>query len=231
MRPAGPNEGIALGQITAIYVRVSSGRQPTTGQQADLKRWAEGHKDEPLKWFRDRFTGKPTERPAFDKLLADVEAGKVGRIIVWRVDRLGLTAKGLTDLFKDLLARGVGLVSLKEGLDLATPSGRRMADVLASVAAFESEARAERILAGQAAARAAGKRWGGSPKGRRLKVTADQEAVIRRMKEEGDGVSAIARATGLSRPTIYRVLQWNEDTSASGTGPKSRRKPRSRPRG
>jgi DNA invertase Pin-like site-specific DNA recombinase len=220
-----------LSQITAIYVRISGRRQDAAGQQADLKRWAEGHKDGPLKWYRDRFTVETTDRPGFQKLLADVAAGKVARIVVWRLDRLGRTAKGLADLFEDLMARRVDLVSLKEGLDLATPAGRLVANVLASVAANESEARAERILVGQAAARAAGKRWGGSPKGRRLKVTPEQEAAVHRMKAEGEGVSTIARATGLSRPTIYRVLRGGGGTSDDGTRPKSRRKPRSRPRG
>src|SRR4051812_11831030 len=146
------------------------------------------------------------DRPGFDRLLADVAAGKVARIVVWRLDRLGRTAKGLTALFEDLSARGVDLVSLKDGLDLATPAGRLMVRALESVGAYETEERAERILVGQAAARAAGKVWGGSPKGRRLKVTAEQESAVHRMKGSGEGVSAIARATGLSRPTIYRVL-------------------------
>ena len=115
------------------------------------------------------------------------------------------------------------LVSLKDGLDLATPAGRLMANVLASVAAYETEVRAERIMAGQAAAREAGKTWGGSPKGRRLKVTAEQEAIVRRLEGEGAGVSAIARATGLSRPTIYRVL-GSEATSRPARGSRRARK-------
>ncbi len=99
------------------------------------------------------------------------------------------------------------LVSLKEGLDLSTPAGRMMANVLASMAQFETEIRAERILAGQAAARAKGKRWGGSEKGRRLKVNDDQVATIKRMETEGASKAAMSRATGLSRPTVYSILQ------------------------
>jgi DNA invertase Pin-like site-specific DNA recombinase len=104
------------------------------------------------------------------KLLKDIEAGKVSSIVVWRLDRLGRTAKGLTALFEDLRAEGVGLVSLKDSLDLSTPAGGLMCCVLASVAAYETEVRAERVLAGQAAARAAGKKWGGSQKGRRVRA-------------------------------------------------------------
>ena len=196
-----------MAKHTAIYLRVSSRSQDTQSQEPDLKRWAQAQgKDQPVRWYRDKFTGQTMDRPGFNRLVKEVEAGKVSRVVVWRLDRLGRTAKGLTALFEDLLARGVDLVSLKEGLDLETPAGRLMANVLAGVAAYETEVRAERIMAGQAAAREAGKVWGGSAKGRRLKVTAEQEAILRRLKAEGVGISAIARATGLSRPTIYRVL-------------------------
>ena len=81
-----------------------------------------------------------------------------------------------------------------------------MANMLASVAQYETEVRAERVLAGQAKARAEGKTWGGSAKGRRLKVTDEQVAVIRRMRSEGECVAAIARATSLTRPTVYCYL-------------------------
>jgi DNA invertase Pin-like site-specific DNA recombinase len=125
---------------------------------------------------------------------------------VWRLDRLGRTASGLTALFDDLRARNVGLVSIKDGIDLETAAGRLMANVLASVAAYENEVRTERIIAGQAVARANGKQWGGSEKGRRLKVTDEQITTIHRLHTEDTPITAIARATGLSRPTVYNVL-------------------------
>jgi DNA invertase Pin-like site-specific DNA recombinase len=126
---------------------------------------------------------------------------------VWRLDRLGRTASGLTALFDKLRERRVNLVSIRDGLDLATAAGRMMANILASVAAYENEVRSERIVAGQAAARENGKRWGGSEKGRRISVTAEQVQTIKRMDSEGQSKSAMARATGLSRPTIYAVLR------------------------
>ena len=190
----------------AVYVRVSTRQQDTASQEADLKRYA-ASLETPAVWFRDRFTGKTMDRPGWSKLMRDVHARKVGRIVVWRLDRLGRTAKGLTALFDELPKLGVGLVSLRDGLDLDTAAGRLMANVLASVAQFETELRAERVLAGQAAARAAGKVWGGSAKGRRLKVTEEQVATIHRMKAEGEAVAAMSRATGLSRPTVYAYLK------------------------
>jgi DNA invertase Pin-like site-specific DNA recombinase len=90
------------------------------------------------------------------------------------------------------------LVSLKDGVDLATPAGRLIANVLASVAAYETEVRGERVKAGQEVARARGKKWGGSKPGKRKKVTRVQERAIVRMFAAGEGPTAIARSFGLS---------------------------------
>lgn len=146
------------------------------------------------------------ERPGWNKLKAAMDAGHVSKIVVWRLDRLGRTAAGLTTLFEELQRRNVQFESLRDKVDLSTPAGRLLANVLASVAAYENEVRSERILAGQAAARAAGKTWGGSRKGRRLSVTDEQIAAVKRMNGHGETKAAMARATGLSRPTIYSIL-------------------------
>ncbi len=91
-------------------------------------------------------------------------------------------------------------------VDLSTPTGRMIANVLASMAAYETEVRGERIAAGQAVARANGKTWGGSQRGRRIKVKPEQERLVRQMKDSGEKVAVIARAVSLSRPTIYALL-------------------------
>jgi DNA invertase Pin-like site-specific DNA recombinase len=196
-----------MGQHIAVYLRVSNRAQDTASQEPDLKRWAEG-RDAEVRWYRDQFTGKTMDRPGWNKLMRAIQEAKVSALVVWRLDRLGRTAKGLTQLFDDLRDRKVNLVSLRDGLDLATPAGRLMANVLASVAQYETEVRAERIVAGQAVARAKGVKFGrpegtGTP----IKVTREQEETIRRLKAEGTKVAAIARAVGLSRPTIYAVLR------------------------
>jgi len=138
----------------ALYVRVSKRNgQDVRSQLPDLERWAAAQ-DRPVQWYKDKFTGKTMDRPGWGRLQAAIDAGEVSAVVVWRLDRLGRTAKGLTALFHDLREKKINLISLKDGLDLGTPAGRLMANVLASVAQFETEVRAERILAGQAAARA-----------------------------------------------------------------------------
>ena len=190
----------------AIYLRVSKRNgQDVRSQMPDLERWAAAQ-DRPVRWFRDKFTGKTMDRPGWGRLQKAIDAAEVSAVVVWRLDRLGRTAKGLTALFHDLREKKINLVSLKDGLDLSTPAGRLMAHVLASVAQYETEVRAERILAGQAAARAAGKVWGGGKPGRRVRLSEEKEQVIKQLSRQGKGISEIARVVGLSRPTIYKAL-------------------------
>jgi DNA invertase Pin-like site-specific DNA recombinase len=193
--------------MIAIYVRASSKTQNHRSQAGDLKRWITAYADaHQVRWYRDNASGKSMERPGWQKLWHDVEAGHVSQIVVWRVDRLGRTARGLCTLFDELLARGVNLVSLKDSLDLTTAAGRLTANVLASVAQFETELRSERQRAGIEAARAAGKAWGGRKPGTRVRLTPEKQAAIQRLRASGESISAIARSVELSRPTIYAAL-------------------------
>ena len=194
-------------QDIAVYLRVSSKKQDTRSQEPDLNRWVAAFADDrTVKRYQDKQSGKTMDRPGWNRLEADIDAGRISTLLVWRLDRLGRTASGLTALFEKLTARRVNLVSVKDGVDLSTAAGRLIANVLASVASYENEVRSERILAGQEVARAAGKTWGGSKKGRRLTVTDEQIQTVRRMNEDGSSKAAMARATGLSRPTIYGLL-------------------------
>ena len=193
----------------AIYRRVSSGKQDTASQIPDLDRWCEAHANgTPIVVYEDTFTGKTMDRPEWKRLEAEIRAGRVSQLVVWRLDRLGRTAAGLTRLLEELPQRGVGFVSHKDGIDLSTPAGRLMANVLASVAQYETEVRGERVQAGQAAARAKGKRWGGSKKGRRLKMTEEKQAAARQLFAGGMGMtkSEIARQLGVNRATVARYL-------------------------
>lgn len=208
-----PRQKKPTGQHVAVYVRVSSTSQDTRSQEPDLKRWAEAQ-GAPAVWYRDKATGGTMDRPGWDRLMQAVRAGEVSAVVCWRLDRLGRTAAGLTQLFAELGELGVNLVSLRDGLDLSTAAGRLMANVLASVAQYEREVRAERQRAGIEVAKVKGTRTGnpfgrpavGAGNGKRIKVTTEQAATVRRLASEGQSKAGIARATGLSRPTVYSIL-------------------------
>lgn len=189
-----------------VYLRVSSTKgQETRSQEPDLQTWAKAQPDDSV-WYRDKFTGTTMERPGLDRLLADVRGGRISKVCVWRLDRLGRTAKGLLTLLDELQGLNVGFVSLREGFDITTPAGRLMAGVLASVASYETEVRKERQLAGIAKAKSEGKSWGGRKTGTRVKLTEEKEVAIRQLHGQGQSVAAIARTVGLTRKTIYRAL-------------------------
>ena len=195
---------------TAIYLRVSSRSQDHASQLPDLERYAAGCEGEVV-WYRDTASGKTMGRPGWEALEDAIRRGLITRVVVWRLDRLGRTASGLTALFDDLVVRKVGLVSIRDGLDLATPAGRLMCGVLASVAQYETEVRSERSRAGQDVAREAGKHMG-RPKGvsTPIKVNDDQRVIVRRLHSEGQSVASIARTVGLARGTIYGIIRAGE---------------------
>jgi DNA invertase Pin-like site-specific DNA recombinase len=190
---------------TAIYLRVSSQSQDIRSQEPDLQTWAKAQ-DEDVRWFKDKATGTNMDRPGLDKLLAEARAGQINKVVVWRLDRLGRTARGLLALLDELQALNVSFVSLREGIDLNTPAGRLMLVVLAGVSQYETEVRRERQLCGIAKAKAEGKRWGGRKVGTRISLTTEKEALIRQLHAQGQAIAAIARLVGLSRKSVYKAL-------------------------
>src|SRR5689334_10527544 len=104
-----------MSKYVAIYVRVSSKAQNTRSQEPELQRWANAQ-TEPIKWYFDKASGTKMDRLGWNKLVDAIRLGNVSTVVVWRIDRLGRTAKGLTELFDDLRQRKVNLVSLKDGL-------------------------------------------------------------------------------------------------------------------
>ena len=195
-----------MNKHTAVYVRVSTTTQDHRSQMPDLERWAAAH-DGPVEWYRDTFTGRDMNRPEMNKLMDDMRAGKLDRIVVWRLDRLGRTARGLCELYDDLIERSVGLVSIRDGFSLDTASGRLHARILASVAEFENEVRSERIRAGQAAARARGKVWGGSTPGRVSARIESKSGAAHALVAAGCSITEVSRTLEISRPTVYKILR------------------------
>jgi DNA invertase Pin-like site-specific DNA recombinase len=205
--------------LTAIYTRVSSSTQDTRSQDADLEAYGTqlATQGEEVAFYRDSATGTDFNRPGWLSLEADIHAGKVNRLVVWRLDRLGRTAGQVIRLLDDLEARGVQFISLRDGFDPSTPAGRLQRNILAAVAQFETEVRSERQRAGIAAARAAGKRWGGRRPGTRITLTLEKEAAIKQLKEKGYGVTMIATALGLSRKSVYRALRESKLSPAAAS--------------
>ncbi len=133
----------------AVYVRVSTTSQDVASQVPDIKRWLRSHAaGRRVVWYRDTFTGKTLKRPGMEKLDADMNAGRVGALVVWRLDRLGRTVRELLNYFHELDAIGVEFVSIRDSVDTSSAQGRLFRTLLAAFAEYEREITSQRIKAG-----------------------------------------------------------------------------------
>jgi DNA invertase Pin-like site-specific DNA recombinase len=82
-------------------------------------------------------SGAKDRRPALDQLLVDAKRRRFDVLVCWRLDRLGRSLKHLITLVDDLHALGVAFVSLAEGIDATTPTGKLQMHILGVIAGFE----------------------------------------------------------------------------------------------
>lgn len=119
--------------------------------------------------------------------------------VIWKLDRLGRSVKGLIDLVGDLEANGVHFRSITDGIDTSTPSGRFFFHVMDSLAQMVRELLVERTKAGLTAARKRG-RVGG----RKRVMTPSKLEVAKKLLDEGMPPKVVAQNLAVSIPTLYR---------------------------
>lgn len=131
------------------------------------------------------FSGGTTDRPAFQRLVADIEAGKVDVIAAYKIDRISRSLTDFTAFMAQIERRGVGFVSTTQSFDTRTSMGRLTLNILASFSQFERETIAERTRDKIAATRKKGMWTGGRPvlgydvRDKRLVVNDTEAAVVR----------------------------------------------------
>ena len=139
------------------------------------------------------YTGANTDRPAFQRLLKDIEADLIDCVIVYKVDRLSRSLLDFLKVVQVFETHEVSFVSVTQHFDTSTSMGRLMLHILLSFAQFERETTAERTRDKMAAARRKGKYMGGKPilgydlliseSGSKLVVNDDEAARVRAIFE------------------------------------------------
>jgi site-specific DNA recombinase len=121
---------------------------------------AEGWTCLPDRYDDGGFTGGNMDRPALKRLLADIEAGRIDAVVVYKVDRLSRSLLDFGRMMETFEKHQVSFVSVTQQINSATSMGRLMLNVLLSFAQFEREIIGERTRDKIAAARCKGK-WSG----------------------------------------------------------------------
>jgi DNA invertase Pin-like site-specific DNA recombinase len=186
----------------ALYARVSTlnGQNPEV-QLAELREYSTRRGWTVTGEYVDEgFSGAKESRPALNRLMADAHRRRFAVLLVWKIDRFGRSLRHLVNALADLDAAGVSFVALRDNLDLSTPSGRLMFQVVGAMAEFERALTQERVKAGLRLARSKGKKLGRPRAG----VNPEQVAALR---ATGASWRVISERLGIGVGTACRALQ------------------------
>jgi DNA invertase Pin-like site-specific DNA recombinase len=186
----------------ALYARVSTsnGQQDPEMQLRELREYAERRDLTISGEYIDRMTGSKDSRPSLNRLMADAGQRKFDAVLVWKLDRFGRSLRHLVNALAELEALGLSFISLRDNLDLSTPSGRLMFQIIGAMAEFERSLIQERVKAGLRNARAKGKRLG------RPRADVD-ESRIEALRASGASWRAVAEKLGVGVGTVHRISQ------------------------
>ena len=164
----------------------------------------------------DGYSGGNTERPALKRLLADVEAGKIDIILLYKMDRLSRSLLDFMKLTETLEQHNVSFVSVTQDINTSTSSGRMMLNILMTFCQFEREIIADRVRDRVAGKKRRGKHCGGppvlgydvDPKNIKLIINPDEAAVVREAfilyTQYGSAKETAHRLNGMG----YRTKAW-----------------------
>jgi len=198
---------------TACYARISTCNQSHDSQTRDLKKHVRQYAGD-VSWYKEVASGAADERPELERLGRDIAAGKVGRVLIWALDRV--SRRGILDGLQRLrawLQAGVEVHSVREPW-VASTADPGMRELLLSVAFWAAEMERnrtrERVRAGLQAAKARGVRLGRRPGTKArwalAKRTVDPQ-LARSLRSQGASVADIAAKFGSSRGAVYAVLK------------------------
>ncbi len=213
-----------MSKVAAIYIRVSTDAQREEGYSIDAQKemltaYCVSKAIKNYEYYIDGgFSGSNIERPELKRLIEDVKEGKIGCVLVYKLDRLSRSQKDTLYLIEDVFnPYNVDFISLNESMDTSTPLGRLMLGILSAFAQLERENIKERTSMGMKERVKEGYWMGGgrvpfgydydSEKGI-LVPNKDAEAVrkVYELYLSGYSTNSIARMLGLSYERLARQI-------------------------
>jgi DNA invertase Pin-like site-specific DNA recombinase len=209
---------VATGPVRLVgYLRVSTDEQAESGagvaaQRSSIVAACRDRGYDLVETFEDAgWSAKDLNRPGISAALATLDAGRADGLVVAKLDRLSRSLLDFASLMERSRKKGWTLIVLDLGLDLATPAGEMLANVLATFAQFERRLIGQRTKDALAVKKAHGVRLG------RPRVLPD-EVVERIVRERQEGRTLVAIADGLTAdgvPTARGGERW-WDSSVAG---------------
>ncbi len=183
------------------YARVSTGEQLLDLQIDAL------NKAGVKQIYTDQISGSVDSRVGLTQALDALHPGDC--LVVWRLDRLGRSVAQLISVVDCLRRRQVDFRSLTEAIDSGTSAGRMTFVIFSALAEFERDLIRARTVAGLEAARLRG-RIGGRPP----KLGQEQIQMLHQLLLQPENtVSSVARALGIDRSSVYRILRKNNQVN------------------
>lgn len=199
--------------LNAIYLRVSTNKQDTFIQEQEISTFLQYKGITDIQIYRDEgYSGKNTDRPALKQLLNDVKQGAIKTIVIWKLDRL---ARSLPDLLTTLTAfktHGVTFISIKESIDLSTPQGVLMMQLIGAFAEFERSIIRERTITGANLAKKRGVKFG-----RPSKLSEGTKAQMLTLKAQGFCNADIAAKLEVNVGSVYHFLNAAKKLNSRGS--------------
>ena len=174
------------------YARVSS-----VGQTLDVQLGKLKHCD---KIFQEKKSGASGKQPRLDACLEYVREGDT--FVVTRLDRLARSTLHLCQVAAELERKQVAFQVLDQNIDTNDATGRLLFNMLAAIAQFETEIRAERQIDGIQKAKERGVKFG-----KKKKLNQQQIAELQHRRQQGVLIKTLMKDYGISKASVYRYLK------------------------
>lgn len=197
----------------ALYARVSTLDQTPANQLHDLRQMATQRGLEIVGEYVDHgISGACARRPALDRLMTDARHGHFDVLLVWAADRVARSVKHFVEVLEELHHLNIAFISYREQIDTAGPLGKAVMVIVGALAELERSLIVERVKAGMRRARREGRHIGRRP------LDIDRPAILRD-RARGLSLTQVARAHGISRALVSRVLRQARDAGHEGLPP------------
>lgn len=203
----------------AAYVRVSSASQDARMQRSAIKMAAQARGDVVGHWYAEKVPGAGAPRPELERLRADARRGALGRVYVYRLDRLSRGGIRQTlEIVQELRGAGVELVLVADAFDLTGPAAEPMIAMLAWCAEWERAAIRARMKDARERVERAGGTWGRAPR-----MDPKLIAEAQRMHATGASVRRISMALKVPKSIVGRAVGVPKTPPLPSTRPRLRK--------